>query len=143
LTFGITCSSSATGLSDKVSVNVTENQTPVTSGGGPAPAGSGGGGGALNPLSLVLLAGILALRRVRIRIASRCWASCHQYQRLGNSRKPRRIRQHPLGSRKTKIILEPSPEPVIASRRGASVLARRRQSNQNLDHDAEAACSQK
>jgi probable HAF family extracellular repeat protein len=44
LTFGITCSSSATGLSDKVSVNVTENQTPVTSGGGPAPAGSGGGG---------------------------------------------------------------------------------------------------
>ena len=62
LTFGITCNSATSGLSDKASVNVTENQ---------APASSGGGGGALNPLSLAFLAGIFALRRVRTRIASR------------------------------------------------------------------------
>jgi hypothetical protein len=62
LTFGITCNSTASGLSDKASVNVTENPAPASSGGG-------GGGGALNPVSLVFLAGILALRRVRGRIA--------------------------------------------------------------------------
>jgi probable HAF family extracellular repeat protein len=62
LTFGLTCSSTISGLSAKATANVTEKQ---------APSGSGGGGGALNPLSLAFLAGILALRRVRIRIASR------------------------------------------------------------------------
>ncbi len=65
LTFGINCNSTASGLSDKASVNVTENQAPATSGGAPAPTSSGGGGGALSPLSLAFLAGILALRRVR------------------------------------------------------------------------------
>jgi hypothetical protein len=67
LTFGITCNSATSGLSDKASVNVTENQASAT----PPPASSGGGGGALNPLSLAFLAGIFALRRVRARIASR------------------------------------------------------------------------
>jgi hypothetical protein len=51
--------STASGLSSKASVNVTENPAPA-----PAPAASGGGGGgALSPLSLVFLAGIFALRR--------------------------------------------------------------------------------
>jgi probable HAF family extracellular repeat protein len=67
LTFGITCNSATSGLSDKASVDVTENQAPAT----PTPASSGGGGGALNPLSLAFLAGIFALRRMRIRIATR------------------------------------------------------------------------
>jgi probable HAF family extracellular repeat protein len=67
LTFGITCNSTTSGLSDKASVNVTENQASAT----PPPTSSGGGGGALNPLSLAFLAGIVALRRVRARIASR------------------------------------------------------------------------
>jgi probable HAF family extracellular repeat protein len=62
LTFGITCDSTTSGLSDKVSVNVTENQ---------AAAGSGGGGGALNLMWLALLASIFALRRIRIRIVTR------------------------------------------------------------------------
>jgi probable HAF family extracellular repeat protein len=65
LTFGITCNSTTSGLSDNASVNVTENQAPAT----PPPASSGGGGGALNLLSLAFLAGILALRRVRGRVA--------------------------------------------------------------------------
>jgi probable HAF family extracellular repeat protein len=59
LTYGITCNSTTSGLSDKASVNVTEKQAPASS----------SGGGALNPVSLAFLAGILALRRVRIRIA--------------------------------------------------------------------------
>jgi probable HAF family extracellular repeat protein len=67
LTFGITCNSTTSGLSDKASVNVTENQAPAT----PPPASSGGGGGALNPLLLAFLAGIFALRRARARTASR------------------------------------------------------------------------
>jgi hypothetical protein len=62
LTFVITCSSTTSGLSDKASANVTENPAPASPGGG-------GGGGALNPLSLAFLAGILALRPVRVRIA--------------------------------------------------------------------------
>ena len=64
LTFGITCNSGTSGLSDKASVDVTENQ--ALAGGAPPPAGSGGGGGALNPLALLFLAGLLALRRVRV-----------------------------------------------------------------------------
>jgi len=68
LTFGITCISSTSGLSDKASVNVTEGQT-VANGVGPPTSSGGGGGGALNPLSLAFLAGILALRRVRGRVA--------------------------------------------------------------------------
>jgi hypothetical protein len=65
LIFGITCNSTTSGLSDKASVNVTENQAPA--GGAPPPTGSGGGGGgALNPLSLAFLVGILASRRVRV-----------------------------------------------------------------------------
>jgi hypothetical protein len=62
LTFGITCESTVSGLSDKASTVVTENPAPTSSGGG-------GGGGALNPLTLVALAGILALRRARYREA--------------------------------------------------------------------------
>jgi probable HAF family extracellular repeat protein len=69
LTFGITCNSTTSGLSDKASVNVTETQAPASSSAPTPPASSGGGGGALNPLSLAFLAGVLALRRVRIRIA--------------------------------------------------------------------------
>jgi probable HAF family extracellular repeat protein len=65
LTFWITCNSTTSGLSDKASVSVTENQAAAT----PPPAGSGGGGGALDPLSLAFLAGIFALRRIRVRIA--------------------------------------------------------------------------
>jgi hypothetical protein len=67
LTFGITCDSTTSGLSDKASVDVTEGQT-VANGVGPPRSSGGGGGGALNPLSLAFLAGVLALRRVRIRI---------------------------------------------------------------------------
>jgi hypothetical protein len=71
LTFGIACNSTISGLSAKASANVTENQAPAGTGAGPAPASSGGGGGALSPLSLAFLAGIFALRRHRVRIASR------------------------------------------------------------------------
>jgi hypothetical protein len=66
LTFGITCNSTTTGLSGQASVKVTEDQAPA--GSGSSPTSSEGGGGALNPLSLALLAGILALRRARVRI---------------------------------------------------------------------------
>jgi probable HAF family extracellular repeat protein len=63
LTFGITCNSTTSGLSASASAKVTEESSS-------APSSSSGGGGAMNPLSLVLLAGIIALRRIRHRIAS-------------------------------------------------------------------------
>ena len=63
LTFGITCNSTTSGLSASASAKVTEESSS-------APSSGGGGGGAFNPLSLVLLAGIFALRRIRHRIAS-------------------------------------------------------------------------
>jgi probable HAF family extracellular repeat protein len=67
LTFGITCISSATGQSAKGSVNVVEGVLPQN-GVGPQTS-SGGGGGALNAATLALLAGLLALRRARARMA--------------------------------------------------------------------------
>jgi hypothetical protein len=66
LTFVIACGSSTTGHSAKASVNVVEG---VTAANGVGPPTSSGGGGALNPSSLVLLAGIFALRRARVRTA--------------------------------------------------------------------------
>jgi probable HAF family extracellular repeat protein len=59
LTFGIACNSATSGLSASASAKVTEGSSSAAS--------SHGGGGALNPLSLVLLAGIFALRRIRHR----------------------------------------------------------------------------
>jgi hypothetical protein len=66
LTFGISCTSTVSGLSGAASVNVTEDQQ--LPGGALPPTGSsgGGGGGALNVLSLTFLAGVLAARRARI-----------------------------------------------------------------------------
>jgi hypothetical protein len=66
LTFGISCTSTVSGLSGAASVNVTEDQQ-LPGGALPPPASSGGGGGgALNVLSLTFLAGVLAARRARI-----------------------------------------------------------------------------
>jgi len=59
LTFGITCNSTTSGLSGSASAKVTEESSSAPS--------SHGGGGALNPLSLVMLAGVFALRRIRHR----------------------------------------------------------------------------
>ena len=68
LIFGITWNSSTSGLSAKASVNVTEGQTVANR--VEAPTSSGGdGGGALNRLSLAFLAGVLASRSVRGRVA--------------------------------------------------------------------------
>ena len=64
LTFGITCSSAASGLAAQASVNVVENQPPSD----PLPA-KPGGGGAFDLLSLVGLLGALGMRRPKARIA--------------------------------------------------------------------------
>ena len=58
LTFTLTCDNSGTGQSTPASVKVLLDP-PAQSGGG------GGGGGALNPLSLLILTGVVALRRRR------------------------------------------------------------------------------
>jgi hypothetical protein len=55
LTFGITCTSSASNLSAQASADVVVNDPPATSG--------GGGGGALDLLSLGALLGVWKLRR--------------------------------------------------------------------------------
>jgi hypothetical protein len=56
LTFVITCTSSASGLSGQATANVVYNQPP---------AGKSGGGGAFDWLSLIALLGALAMRQQR------------------------------------------------------------------------------
>jgi hypothetical protein len=56
LTFTLSCTSSASNLSDKSSVNVVQLDTPP-------PSGGGGGGGAIDPWTLLGLAGFVLLKR--------------------------------------------------------------------------------